>query len=167
MKKLNKKRRIESKTNYAKRLKLLKSNSPRLVVRKTNKYIILQIVESENAQDKIVSSVNTKELLNHGWPADKSGSLKSLSAGYLGGFLIAKKTLENFEKLNSKFSKKKFDRIILDSGLIPNTKGSRIYAVVKGAVDGGLNIPYDNKIIPDEKMINKYDFLDKIKKNIK
>ena len=155
MKRLNKKRRIESRTNYAKRLKLLKSNSPRLVVRKTNKYIILQIIKSENAQDKIVSSVNTKELLNHGWPADKSGSLKNLSAGYLGGFLIAKKT------------KEKFDRIILDSGLIPNTKGSRIYAVVKGAVDGGLNIPYDNKIIPDEKMINKYDFLDKIKKNIK
>lgn len=155
MKKLNKKRRIESRTNYAKRLRLLKSNSPRLVVRKTNKYIILQIVESENAQDKIISSVSTKELLKHSWPAEKSGSLKSLSAGYLAGFLIAKKT------------KEKFDRIILDSGLIPNTKGSRIYAVVKGAVDGGLNVPYDEKIIPGEKMINKYDFFDKVKKNIK
>lgn len=154
MKKLDKRRRRENKTNYAKRLKLLKGNIPRLIVRKTNKYIILQIIESGNAQDKIISSVNTKELLNHGWPADKSGSLKNLSAAYLGGFLIAK-------KIN-----KKFDKIILDSGLIPNTKGSRIYAAVKGAVDGGLNIPHDEKIFPDYKMINKYDFFENVKKKL-
>jgi large subunit ribosomal protein L18 len=37
-------RRREGKTNYYKRLKLIRSGKPRLVVRRTNKYIIAQIV---------------------------------------------------------------------------------------------------------------------------
>jgi len=48
-----KRRRKEHKTDYAKRIKLLKGGSPRVVFRKTNKYIISQYVKSKNAQDKI------------------------------------------------------------------------------------------------------------------
>ena len=40
--KVSKRRRIEAKTDYAKRIKLLKSEKPRLVFRRTNKYIIAQ-----------------------------------------------------------------------------------------------------------------------------
>ncbi|MEK6914148.1 MAG: 50S ribosomal protein L18 [Nanoarchaeota archaeon] len=155
MKKLDKRRRRENKTNYLKRLILLKSDTPRLIVRKTNRYIILQIVESDKAQDKVIVSVNTKELLKYGWPKENVGSLKSLSAAYLAGILIAKKSVN-----------KKIKECILDSGLIPSTKGSRIYACVKGAIDGGLKIPHDKNILPTNDMINKYSFLDKIKKNI-
>ena len=72
---VSKPRRIKSKTNYTKRLILLKSESLRFVVRKTNRYIILQIVKSEAAQDKILFSVNTKELLKYGWRTEKIGSL--------------------------------------------------------------------------------------------
>ena len=60
--KLVKRRRREGRTNYTKRLILLKGNAPRLVVRKSNKYILLQIVESSHAQDKILISVSTKDL---------------------------------------------------------------------------------------------------------
>ena len=56
--KIDKRRRREHKTNYTKRLILLKGKVPRLVVRKTNKYIILQIIESSHAQDKVSYSVN-------------------------------------------------------------------------------------------------------------
>jgi len=65
--KIDKKRRREYKTNYKKRLVLLKGNCLRLVIRKSNKYILLQIVESKHAKDKILYSVKTKELLKHGW----------------------------------------------------------------------------------------------------
>ncbi len=150
--KLYKRRRRESKTNYRKRLVLLKSNSPRLVVRKTNKYIILQIVESEQAQDKVLKTTTTKELLKFGWPKEKIGSLKSLTAGYLAGLLIGKKI--------------KIKKAILDSGLTPNTKGSRVYAVVKGARDSGLNIPCNEKVFPDNEKIQRYDFFDKVKNEI-
>ena len=106
VKKLDKQRRLKNKTNYTKRLILLKGNSPRLVIRKTNRYIILQIVKSDDAKDKVVYSVNTKELLKHGWSEDKKGSLKSLSAAYLGGLLLGKKAKDLKE------------RIILDTGLM-------------------------------------------------
>ena len=46
MAKVDKKRRKQGKTNYTKRLILLKGRSPRLVVRKTNKYLIIQILNS-------------------------------------------------------------------------------------------------------------------------
>jgi len=154
--KLDKRRRLEGKTNYTKRLILLKGGHLRLVVRKSDKYLYLQIVESVQAQDKIIFSVSTKELLKQGWPETKKGSLKSVSAGYLGGFLLGKKT---------KGLKKK---VILDSGLIPNTKGSRIYAVVKGLSDSGVKINYDEKVIPSQERIQgkhmKEEFTEVFKK---
>ena len=153
MRKINKRRRREGKTNYHKRLTLLKSGAPRLVVRKTNKYIILQIVRSKDAQDKVLHTVSTKDLLKSGWPKDKEGSLKSLDAAYLGGLLIGKLALDS--GLN--------ERVILDSGLIPSTKGSRVYAVVKGAVDSGLKIAHGKEILPSNEMVNKYKFFDKVK----
>jgi large subunit ribosomal protein L18 len=139
--KIDKRRRRENKTNYTKRLILLKGNAPRLVVRKTNRYIIIQIIESINAQDKVIFSVVTKELLEHGWPKENVGSLKSVSAAYLGGFLLGKKA----KGLKS--------TIILDSGLIPSTAGSRIYAVIKGVADSGLKINFNEKIIPSKEKI--------------
>ena len=154
MKKLDKRRRREGKTNYHKRLILLKSEYQRFVVRKTNKYIILQIVESERAQDKVLYSVSTKELLKRGWPDEKKVSLKSLTAGYLAGLLIVKKS-------------KEIDKVILDSGLIPSTKGSRVYAVVKGVSDAGLEIAHSEKILPSNERINKFEFFDKVKEAIK
>lgn len=154
MKKIDKRRRREGKTNYHKRLSLLKNESPRLVVRKTNKYIILQIVESDRAQDKVILTVSTKELLKHGWPEEKKGSLKSLTASYLAGLLMGKKS-------------KDINKIILDSGLIPSTKGSRVYAAVKGVSDAGLEIAHSEDILPSDEMINKFEFFDKVKEDIK
>ncbi|MBS3079231.1 50S ribosomal protein L18 [Candidatus Pacearchaeota archaeon] len=138
--KIDKRRRIENKTNYNKRLKLLKGNSPRLVIRKTDRYIILQIIESFHAQDKVIAAVTTKDLLKYGWPEDKSGSLKCLTAAYLAGFLLGKKA-------NLK------GRAVLDTGLIPNTKGSRIYAGVKGYLDSGKEIECNEEVIPTEETI--------------
>jgi large subunit ribosomal protein L18 len=153
--KLDKKRRRQGKTNYTKRLILLKGNFQRLVVRKSNKYITLQIVESSHAQDKIISSVNTKELLKQGWPEKKTGSLKSLAASYLGGLLLGKKIKE----LNP--------QIILDSGLIPNTVGSRVYSAVKGLSDSGIKINFKKEIVPsEEKIKSNYEFFEEIKNKL-
>jgi large subunit ribosomal protein L18 len=155
--KLDKRRRIENRTNYHKRMILLKGKSPRLVIRKTNRYLILQIIESQDAQDKIIFSANTKELLEKGWPEEKSGSLKSLGAAYLAGFLLGKK------------AGKIKERIILDTGLIPSTKGSRIYAAVKGFADAGMKINYDKEMVPSQERMenpNTESFFSKIKSKI-
>ncbi len=156
MKIIAKRRRIENKTNYTKRRRLLEGRKPRVVIRKTNRYIIIQLVESKVAQDVVKCGVNSKELLDYGWPADKAGSLKSLAAAYLTGILFGKKIKSN-------------DESILDMGLIRNTKGSRIYAALKGAVDSGCKIRHNPSILPSIESINKENtkgFFDKVKSNI-
>jgi large subunit ribosomal protein L18 len=154
--KLDKRRRREHKTNYHKRLILLKGKKPRLVVRKSNRYIFLQIVESSEAKDKVLHSVSTKDLLKKGWPESKKGSLKSLGAAYLTGLLLGKKVAG---------SKKTF---ILDTGLIPNTAGSRVYAALKGFADSGADINYNEKVFPSEEMIfgRNEDIIKKVKEAI-
>ena len=154
--KLDKKRKLQRKTNYTKRLILLKGNYPRLVVRKTNKYIIMQIIESKHAQDMVLYSITTKDLLKQGWPENKKGSLKSLAASYLTGLLLGKKCKDKIK-----------GKIILDTGLIPSTKGSRVYAGIKGIADSGLNISYDEKIMPSEEKIKAdYEFFEDVQNKI-
>lgn len=144
------------KTNYLKRKRLLEGGKPRIVIRKTNKYIMVQYIESKVAQDKVKYTVNSRDLLKEGWPKEKQGSLKSLSASYLTGILFGNKIVK--EK-----------PAILDTGLIKSTKGSRVYAVLKGIVDSGFKINHDPEILPKEDRINTEktkDFFDNIKNKI-
>ncbi|MBS3091749.1 50S ribosomal protein L18 [Candidatus Pacearchaeota archaeon] len=136
-------RRKEGKTDYKARLALLSSEKPRLVIRKTNRYILAQIVESNIAQDKVVFAVNSKELLARGWPKELSGSLKSLSAAYLTGKLLGDK------------AKAKIKEAIIDFGMNRNIKKSRIYAAVKGFIDSGIKVPCSLEVLPTIEELKK------------
>ncbi|MBI2448972.1 50S ribosomal protein L18 [Candidatus Pacearchaeota archaeon] len=138
--KTQKRRRKERKTDYKNRFNILKSELPRVVFRKTNRYIIGQLVESRDAQDKIIVSVNSKDLLKFGWVW--AGSLKSVPVSYLAGILLAKKIKD-----------KSFNTAILDIGLIRDVKKSRIYAFVKGVQDGGISLRVNEKYYPSEERI--------------
>ncbi len=92
---VQKRRRKERKTDYRKRLKLLTSNKPRLVVRKTNRYIIAQIVKSKEAQDKVIFGYTTKKLSEFNWKY----SFKCLPAAYLLGLIIGKKAKVDIKKV--------------------------------------------------------------------
>ena len=131
-------RRREGKTNYKRRLKLLLSKRPRLVVRKSLKYIRAQIVEFDKKGDKTLVSAFSRELKKLGWKY----ACDNLPAAYLTGLLIGKRALE-----------KGISEAILDMGLYPSTKGSRIYACVKGALDAGLKIPCSEEVLPSEERI--------------
>ena len=141
MSKTQRRRRRERKTDYKARLALLKADRPRLVVRKTNRYILAQIVKSDTAQDKVLIECSSKELLTKGWPKELAGSLKSLTAAYLTGYLLVKKM------------KEKQGEFILDTGLNRNVKGSRLYAVLKGALDAGLKIAHKSEALPTDERI--------------
>jgi len=156
MKIIPKKRRRQNKTNYLKRRKLLESNKPRIVIRKTNKYILLQYIESDTAQDKVKYTITSKELMKHGWPKEAQGSLKSLPACYLTGLLFGKK-----------IAKEK--PAILDTGLITSTKGSRLYAALKGIIDSGYKVKCKEEIFPKEDRIKNEktkNFFEDIKNKI-
>jgi len=160
--KIQKKRRRQAKTDYAKRIRLLKGNCPRIVFRKTNKYLIAQYVISEQAQDKVEIGINSKILLKYGWTKQAQGSLKSITASYFIGLLIGKKIAE-----------KKFLTPIIDFGMIRNLHKTKIYAFIKGLIDSGLKIKFDEKkeIFPSNERIkgehlkNKIPF-EKIKEKI-
>jgi len=160
MKKTLKRRRKENKTNYLKRMNLLKSEKPRLVFRRTNKYIITQYIFSEEAKDKIVFSITSKELLKHGWPKTSEGSLKSITASYFTGFLVGKMILS-----------KKLEVPITDLGMTRTLYKTRVYSFLKGLIDSGLKINCKDEAFPDEKTLqgqvlkNKVDF-EKIKKSM-
>jgi large subunit ribosomal protein L18 len=146
-----KRRRKEYKTDYLKRLKLLKSHRPRIVFRKTNRYVIAQYVTSSEAKDKIVFGVNSKILLKYGWPKEAVSSLKNISACYLSGFLMGKEII-----------KKKLENPILDFGMIENNHKSKIYGFLKGLVDSGLELKYKKETFPEEKRISGEHLKNKI-----
>ena len=129
-------RRREGKTNYHKRLKLLKSKKPRLVVRKTLNHHIAQIIVYDPKGDRTIVSAHTRELIrDFGW----KGHTGNTPSAYLLGLLIGYKAKQAG-----------IEEAILDIGLHPPTRGSSVFAVLKGAVDAGLNVPHSEEIFPED-----------------
>jgi large subunit ribosomal protein L18 len=138
IKKVNYRRKREGKTNYRKRLKLLLSKKPRLVIRRSLNNITLQIIEYQKEGDKIIIGANSSELKKIGWKANTG----NIPAAYLTGLLLAKKAKE-----------KKVGDVVVDLGLHNTTKGSRLFAALKGAIDNGLKTPHTEDMFPDEESI--------------
>ncbi|MDD1702911.1 MAG: 50S ribosomal protein L18 [Methanoregula sp.] len=128
-------RRREGRTDYYQRTKLVVADAPRMVVRRTNRHIIVQLVTAEMDGDKTLVSANSAELEKYGY----TGATANTPAAYLTGMLFA-----------AKAKKAGQDRAILDIGLNRATPGARVFAALKGAVDAGLEIPYGEEIVPSE-----------------
>ncbi len=148
-------RRREGKTNYQKRLALVKSGKTRMVIRKTNKSIILQFVNYDKNGDKTVFSVNGSTLeKKYGWP-----SKTNIYTSYLAGVLSSKLAQE-----------KKISEFIVDLGLSKAKKEGVLFGAVLGAIDGGLNTNFDKEMLPNDKIKNipeKYkEKFEEVKKNI-
>jgi len=135
-------RRKENKTDYARRLRLLKSKLPRVIFRRTNKYVVAQYVETKEAKDKVIFNLNSKILLNHGWPNNFKNSLKSIPASYLLGFLVGKR-----------ITKDKLKTPIIDFGMLRMIHKTKVYAFLKGMVDSGIKLKYKKDIFPSEERL--------------
>lgn len=128
-------RRREGKTDYYQRTRLVVSDVPRMVVRKTNRHIIVQLVTAEMDGDRTLVAANSAELEKYGY----KGSTSSTPAAYLTGMLFAVKA-----------KKAQHERAILDIGLNRATPGARVFAALKGAVEAGLAIPHGEEILPSD-----------------
>lgn len=133
------KRRSAGVTNYKKRFNLLKSDAPRLVVRVTGKKIIAHISKFDTAGDKTLVFVSSEKLKDFGW----KNSVKSIPAAYLTGLFAAKSAKDC--GINS---------CVSDFGIKPLTGGSRLFAALKGAIDGGLAIPHSAEKFPKDDRIS-------------
>lgn len=138
LKRIPPKRRRLGLTDYRKRLKLVKSGLPRLVIRRTNRYLITQVIKSKLGGDETLITVTSKKLADYGWRA----SFKNTPAAYLTGFLAG---------LLAK--KKGIGKAVVDIGLHRAIKGSKIFAVVKGFIDAGVEVAASEEVFPDEDRI--------------
>ncbi|RLG76695.1 MAG: 50S ribosomal protein L18 [Thermoprotei archaeon] len=137
--KVPRRRRLEGKTDYHRRYKMVRSNKARLVIRKTNKYIIAQIVFASPIGDFTVTAAHSRELVKYfGW----QGGTKNTPAAYLTGYLVGLRALRIGIK-----------EAVADIGLHRPVKGAKVFAVVKGALDAGLEAPINKEVIPSEDRI--------------
>merc|ERR1712127_1038447 len=169
-------RRREGRTDYRQRKRLCcqaknKYQSPkyRLVVRFTNTQVICQIAYSLIDGDRILCQASSNELPRFGLKV----GLKNYAAAYCTGLLCARRLLQKVglddlyegntevdgEVVSTDYDgktyfvdevdddKKPF-RALLDIGLKPTTTGARVFGALKGAADGGLDIPHNEKRFP-------------------
>jgi large subunit ribosomal protein L18 len=133
-------RRREGKTNYRSRRALVLSRVPRLVVRLTLKHAIVQVIEAEAIGDRVVVSAHSRELAKtYGWLSN-CGNVPS---AYLTGLLCGFKAIANG-----------VEKAFLDIGLHIPSKGTRIFAALKGVLDAGVEVPHSEDILPDESRIS-------------
>ncbi len=134
-------RRRESVTDYKKRLGLVKGGSDRVVVRKTNRRIIGQIVRYGPGGDRVLVYADSSELSAAKWPGRANRP-----TAYLTGILLARKA--------AKAGSAKGEHI-LDIGIASPVGGSIPFVFAKGCIDGGLKINGTFSI--DEKSYNMSD----------
>jgi large subunit ribosomal protein L5e len=149
-------RRRERKTDYYFRKRLIcqdkrKYNSPkfRIVVRISKHNIICQFVNSKIEGDKILNAVYSRELIKFGIQF----GLTNFPSAYESGILLSKKILSNklLKKGSHNVSTQNIPQIIkafLDIGLTRATVGHKVFACMKGVIDGGVNIPHSEKKYP-------------------
>ena len=128
-------RRREERTDYKLRRSLLTSGRPRAVVRLTNKYVYVQVTEAKPEGDYVKASASSRDLVKLGW----KGGTGNLPAAYLTGELAGRRAVANGVK-----------EALLDIGLKSSSKGSKLYAVLKGLVDSGLQVPHSPNNLPTD-----------------
>jgi large subunit ribosomal protein L5e len=131
--------------------------------------VICQIVYAEVGGDKVLCSATSKELAKHGLTV----GLKNYAAAYCTGLLVARRLLKQLgldevyagnedvtgnvvsTEVNGRTyfvesvdDEKRPFRALLDVGIKNTTTGARVFGAMKGASDGGLDIPHSNKRFP-------------------
>ena len=159
-------RRREGKTDYQARRRLTiqdknKYNNTkyRLCVRITNKTVICQVIQPKIIGDHCLTAAYSSELPKFGIEV----GLTNYAACYATGLLCARRLLTKLELADQYEGQTEPDgemflvehedgkrpfTCVLDVGLVRTSTGNRVFGALKGAVDGGLNIPHSEKRFP-------------------
>ncbi|XP_058101894.1 large ribosomal subunit protein uL18-like isoform X2 [Magnolia sinica] len=144
------KRRREGKTDYRARIRLINQDKNKY---NTPKYRFVVRFVSNNLTTAISFA---HELPRYGLEA----GLTNYAAAYCTGLLLARRVLKmlemddeyqgNVEATGEDFSVEPTEsrrpfRALLDVGLIKTTTGNRVFGALKGALDGGLDIPHSDR----------------------
>merc|ERR1712168_669864 len=161
------KRRQVGKTDYQARRGLCaqyknKFNTPkyRLIVRATNRDVICQVAYPRMSGDVVICAAYAHELPKFGVKV----GLTNYAAHYCTGLLLARRLLAKMKLDKAYVGQTEVDgdeynvepneegpgpfRCFLDTGLTRTTTGNKVFGALKGAVDGGLDIPHSTKRFP-------------------
>lgn len=159
-------RRRECKTDYYARQRLIlqdknkyKSPKYRLVARFTNKDIVTQVVAADLDHDVVIASAYAHELKRYGLNL----GLTNYAAAYCTGLLLARRVNkkfnldydgvteidgEDYNVVDEEDEERRPFKALLDVGLHRTVTGARLFGVLKGACDGGLNVPHNTRRFP-------------------
>jgi large subunit ribosomal protein L5e len=160
----------------------------RLVVRFTNKHVIAQIAYATIEGDKIIAAANSSELPRYGLTVGLKNYAAAYCTGLLvARRLLHKLGLDQGEdSIAEKYKGQEDDaitgevtkteangrtyfvsevdedkrpfRALLDVGITSTTTGARVFGCLKGATDGGLDIPHSEKRFPGyDREAKKYE----------
>jgi large subunit ribosomal protein L18 len=125
------------------------------VVRVTLRNVSVQLIDYDPKGDRVVVVAHSRELVEMGWDQ----ATGNIPAAYLTGFLAGKRAKQ-----------KGLSNAVLDIGLKEPTKGSGVFAALKGMVDAGLEIPHGKDVLPSkERLMGKHigDDVEKMVQNVK
>jgi large subunit ribosomal protein L18 len=140
-------RRREGTTDYYVRKKLLAGRETRAVVRRSSKYVSVQMTDFTMNGDTVASAASSRELKGRGW----EHSCSSIPAAYLTGYLAGKRAL-----------RAGIEYAVLDIGMQRPAKGAVLFAVVAGMTDAGLEVPHGEDVLPSKERLNGKHIDDKI-----
>ena len=155
---------VEGLTDYQARKNLIvqdlnKYGTPkfRLVVRFTNKDVIAQIVYAKVKGDVVMASAYSHELSTYGI----NFGLTNYAAAYATGLLLARRALTKLKLADKYVGVVNADGkhfvvepvddgprpfyVLLDVGLTRTSTGNRVFGAMKGAADGGLDVPHSER----------------------
>jgi len=134
----------------------------RFVVRITNKDVICQIFSSDLTHDVCLASAYAHELKRFGL----SLGLTNYAAAYCTGLLLARRvnvkySLDKEYEGNTTVDGADYNveagpdrapfKALLDVGLTRTTTGARVFGALKGACDGGIDVPHKDRRFPGSK----------------
>jgi large subunit ribosomal protein L18 len=128
-------RRRNGRTDYRARKRTISSGLSRAVVRRSLNGLYVQIIEYDAVGDKVLCSSSSHDLKGFGWRFKPD----TLPAAYLVGYIAGKRA-----------TKGGITECVLDIGHYASTKGARVYGVLKGMIDAGLDVPHSDEILPKE-----------------
>jgi large subunit ribosomal protein L5e len=162
------KRRRQAKTDYYARKRLIiqdknkyKTPKYRFVVRHSNKDITCQIFSADMTHDVCFLAAYSHELPRYGVKV----GLTNYAAAYCTGLLLARRVNKKLGleytgvkdvdgalyQVEADAGGKAPFKALLDVGLRRTTTGAKIFGALKGASDGGLDIPHNDRRFPGTK----------------
>jgi large subunit ribosomal protein L18 len=128
-------RRREGRTDYRRRLRLLRGGQPRVVVRKSLRGLTIQFALFDTRGDTVRAMAVSNDLREFGWTAPGG----NLPAAYLTGLLAGKRA-----------ASQGITAAVLDLGRNFPAKGGRLFAALKGVLDAGVSVPHSDDVLPED-----------------